>query len=81
VSVAAGKTVFLANCTSCHTLADAGSSGSVGPNLDQLKPTVSTVVHQVTNGGGPMPSFGGRLSKIQIDSVAAYVAHVAGKSG
>src|SRR5689334_12066657 len=31
-----GKTIFLnAGCTACHTLADAGSHGNVGPNLDE----------------------------------------------
>jgi mono/diheme cytochrome c family protein len=31
---AAGKSVFKANCGSCHTLANAGTSGTIGPNLD-----------------------------------------------
>jgi mono/diheme cytochrome c family protein len=57
VTAAAGKKVFTANCGSCHTLADAGTSGNVGPNLDDLGPDMATVVHQVTNGGGGMPSF------------------------
>jgi mono/diheme cytochrome c family protein len=73
VSAAAGKTVFQSNCSSCHTLADAGASGSVGPNLDQLKPNMATVVHQVTNGGGGMPAFKGTLSEEEIKNVAAYV--------
>jgi cytochrome c oxidase subunit 2 len=36
-SAAAGKTVFTgsAGCTGCHTLAAAGATGTVGPNLDQ----------------------------------------------
>jgi outer membrane protein assembly factor BamB len=76
---AAGKSVFTQNCGSCHTLADAGTSGNVGPNLDQLKPSFQTVQHQVVNGGGAMPAFGGRLSKTQIDAVAKYVSSVAGK--
>jgi mono/diheme cytochrome c family protein len=36
-------------------------------------------VHQVTNGGGGMPAFGGRLSTAQINAVAAYVSASAGK--
>jgi mono/diheme cytochrome c family protein len=36
-------------------------------------------VRQVTNGGGGMPAFGGRLSANQIDAVATYVASSAGK--
>lgn len=75
-----GKHVFLtAGCTSCHTLKDAGSHGNVGPNLDQLKPSEPTVDHQVTFGGGGMPSFKNTLSKAQITAVAKYVSSVAGK--
>jgi outer membrane protein assembly factor BamB len=77
---AAGKAVFEANCATCHTLADANAHGSVGPNLDDLKPNKARVQRQVTNGGAAMPAFGGRLSKQQIDAVAAYVSSVAGKS-
>jgi glucose dehydrogenase len=79
VSVKAGMTVFDSTCASCHTLAAAGSTGTVGPNLDQLKPSDALVVHQVTNGGGGMPAFGSSLSKSQIESVALFVSSVAGK--
>jgi mono/diheme cytochrome c family protein len=79
VSVKAGMTVFDSTCASCHTLAAAGSTGTVGPNLDQLKPSDALVVHQVTNGGGGMPAFGSSLSKAQIQSVALFVSSVAGK--
>jgi len=81
VSAAAGKAVFTSNCGSCHTLADAGTSGSVGPNLDDLEPDEATVQKQVENGGGGMPAFGGQLKDTQIASVAKYVASVAGKGG
>ena len=75
----AGKAVFTsAGCTGCHTLSDAGSNGSVGPNLDDAKPPYSLVIDRVTNGKGPMPSFGGRLSKTEIQNVAKYVSTVAG---
>jgi mono/diheme cytochrome c family protein len=77
---AAGKQVFTQNCGGCHTLKDAGTSGSVGPDLDQLKPPKATVVRQVNNGGGPMPAFKGRLSAAQINDVATYVSSVAGQS-
>ena len=70
--------VFSSTCASCHTLAAAGSTGTVGPNLDQLKPSDAVVVKQVTNGGGGMPAFGSSLSKTQIQSVAKYVSTVAG---
>jgi mono/diheme cytochrome c family protein len=77
--VAQGKQVFQsAGCTSCHTLADAGASGTVGPNLDQVKPPQSLVVDRVTNGKGVMPSFKTQLTMQEIAAVAAYVAAVAG---
>ena len=42
--LALGKQIFLvkAGCGSCHTLKDAGSTGTVGPNLDQLKADART---------------------------------------
>jgi outer membrane protein assembly factor BamB len=78
-SVKAGMTVFDSTCASCHTLAAAGSTGTVGPNLDQLKPSDALVTHQVINGGGGMPAFGSSLTKSQIASVALFVSSVAGK--
>jgi mono/diheme cytochrome c family protein len=72
----AGKEVFLgtSGCSGCHTLADAGATGAVGPNLDAVKPSYDKVVTQVTNGGGGMPAFGDSLSEQQILDVAAYVS-------
>ena len=79
--LAEGKQIFLvkAGCGGCHTLKDAGSTGTVGPNLDQLKPDDKTVEHQVENGGGAMPAFKSTLTPAQIAAVAAYVSSVAGK--
>jgi cbb3-type cytochrome c oxidase subunit III len=74
-----GKAIFKADCSSCHTLKAAGSTGTVGPNLDQLKPKQATVVHQVTNGGAVMPAFKGKLTPAQIQSVATFVSSSAGK--
>jgi mono/diheme cytochrome c family protein len=70
----AGKKVFeTAGCTACHTLKAAGSTGTVGPNLDQLKPAEAVIVHQVEVGGGPMPAFKDQLTPKQIQDVAAFV--------
>jgi mono/diheme cytochrome c family protein len=78
---AAGKQVFAtAGCVACHTLADAGSTGTVGPNLDDAKPPAALVVERVTNGMGAMPPFKGQLTEKQIEDVAAYVSSVAGTS-
>jgi cytochrome c553 len=77
---AAGKAIFLGApaCGGCHTLADAGTSGTVGPNLDEAMPDAALVVDRVTNGQGAMPSFSGSLTEQQIADVAAYVSSVAG---
>jgi cbb3-type cytochrome c oxidase subunit III len=74
-----GKTIFTSNCGSCHTLAAAGTNGTVGPNLDQLKPAFARVKRQVINGGAIMPAFKGKLTDAQIEAVAKYVAANAGK--
>jgi mono/diheme cytochrome c family protein len=74
-----GKQIFTDNCASCHTLAAAGASGTVGPNLDDLKPSKATVARQVENGGGAMPAFKDQLTPEQIDAVATYVSSSAGK--
>ena len=75
----AGKAVFAsAGCASCHTLADAGTTGTIGPNLDAASPSADLVVERVTNGQGVMPSFKDTLNEQQIQDVAAYVSSVAG---
>jgi mono/diheme cytochrome c family protein len=75
-----GAAIFKgAGCAGCHTLAAAGATGTVGPNLDQLKPSTSVVAHQVMVGGGAMPAFQGKLSPAQIQAVAQYVSSSAGK--
>lgn len=74
-----GKSIFEKKCASCHTLKDAGSTGTIGPNLDQLMPPFAVAQKQVTNGGVAMPAFKGQLTKAQIDAVAKYVSSVAGK--
>ena len=71
---AAGEAVFAQNgCGSCHTLEAAGTSGSVGPNLDEAQPDFATAYETITNGRGAMPSFEGQLSEQQIADVAQYV--------
>jgi len=76
----AGKTVFVsAGCGSCHVLADAGGTGTVGPNLDAAKPSRDLVLQRVENGQGVMPPFKGTLSDEAIASLADYVASVAGR--
>jgi mono/diheme cytochrome c family protein len=74
-----GKDVFTsAGCAGCHTLKAAGATGSVGPNLDQVRPSAAGVTQIVKSGSGAMPSFSGKLSDAQIAAVATYVSSVAG---
>jgi len=79
-STAVGKEIFLGSsgCASCHTLADAGATGSIGPNLDATQPSLELAVDRVTNGQGGMPSFADSLSEEEIQEVAAYVTAAAG---
>ncbi len=81
--LAQGRQVFLEqaqpSCSLCHTLREAGASGAVGPDLDQLKPDAARVAAAVSNGLGVMPPFADTLSAEQIRAVAHYVSSVAGQ--
>ena len=71
-----GKDVFLeaGNCAACHTLSDAGSIAEIGPNLNQIRPQVQTILMAVKNGIGVMPAMEGILSDEEIEAVAHYVS-------
>ena len=70
----AGNGIFAsAGCGGCHTLKAANASGTVGPNLDELKPALEATQEQVINGGGGMPPFKGQLTDQQIADVSAFV--------
>src|SRR5437667_10301132 len=70
-----GAKVFASSgCGSCHTLAEAKTKGTVGPNLDALKPEAERVARQVRNGGPGMPSFSQKLSPLKIQQVADFVS-------
>ncbi len=72
--VAAGKDVYAsAGCGSCHTFEDAGSTGTIGPNLDDSSADFEAAAEQIRTGGGGMPAFEGQLSEQEIADVAAYV--------
>ena len=76
-----GKDIFLniAVCSTCHILADAGSDGQIGPNLNDIKPDKKRVVNSVTYGIGVMPAYEGQLTKEEIEAVAHYVSISASK--
>ena len=79
---ASGRLVFLeAGCGRCHTLAAAGTSGTIGPNLDEHLmggehggDLLEDIERQVRRGGRGMPAFEGRLSEQEIADVVAFVA-------
>jgi mono/diheme cytochrome c family protein len=75
------KLAFESNCGTCHVLADARTTGTVGPNLDQAKPQLQEAITQITNGGGGMPPFKGQLSDQQIRALAQYLVRATGGSG
>ena len=71
-----GKNVFLNKgaCSTCHILADAGSDGQIGPNLNEIRPDKMWVIKTVTNGIGVMPAYEGELTSEEIEAVAHYVS-------
>ena len=62
-----------AQCGVCHALKAAESNGSIGPNLDQLKPSIDQIIYVVINGIGVMPPWEGILTDEEIKAVAHYV--------
>lgn len=78
---ALGKRLFASvaqpSCTVCHTLRDAGSTGEVGPVLDELRPDAGRVAQALRNGVGAMPSYRGKLTEAQIEALALYVSRAA----
>lgn len=71
-----GRPLFISSCGSCHTLADAETSGRVGPELDGVGYDVERVKAQIERGGGAMPPR--LVTGAEADAVAAYVAEASG---
>lgn len=75
----AGAQLFLdQGCGNCHVMADAETTGTVGPNLDETQPDFQSAFEQIKNGGGGMPAYEGELSDQEIANIAAYVSESAG---
>jgi cytochrome c oxidase subunit 1 len=75
----AGAQLFSSTCGSCHTLSTAGTSGAIGPNLDELGPDPARVLQAIERGGtgsGAMPA--NLLSGADAKTVADFVAQNAG---
>ena len=78
-----GKTLFTTGavpaCAICHTLADAGSEGAIGPDLDELKPGKDVILKVLKEGMGAMPSFAETMSEADMQAVADYVVSATGQ--
>jgi cytochrome c oxidase subunit 2 len=90
-----GKTLFTdaaepTACGSCHTLADAGTTGTTGPNLDdtlagqseeEIRESIVDPEAQITEGFQPglMPRYGDSLSEEQVDALVQYLTEVSGR--
>ena len=68
------KSIFTSSCGSCHAFEDAGSAGTIGPNLNESTADVAAMEEQIRNGGGGMPAFGDQLTDKQIKAIAEYLA-------
>ena len=75
------KDIFLnkAVCSTCHILADAGSNGQIGPNLNEIRPDKMRVINVVTNGIGVMQAWEGILTYEEIEAVAYYILNSTNK--
>ena len=72
------QAIFTASCGSCHTLSEAGTKGTTGPNLDESKPGLQEAITQIRNGGDGMPAFKGDLTDAQIRAIAEFIVRTTG---
>lgn len=74
-----GESIFAtAGCGSCHVLEAAGSTGTLGPSLDDSDEDVPGAQEQIAKGGGGMPAFEGQLTDAEIQALAEYVVSARG---
>ncbi len=74
-----GRELFVTGCGACHKLSDADSTGTAGPDLDNLAPDQELVRQAIAQGGtgsGMMPP--GLLTGADAELVSEYVANAAG---
>lgn len=75
-----GKTLFSSGaqpiaCAVCHTLQDAGATGEIGPNLNEIKPDADRLRKTMIEGMGVMPSFAA-MDEADREAIISYVTHV-----
>lgn len=71
------RELFVQQCGTCHVLAAAGTTGTIGPNLDETRPPLDRSIRQITEGGGGMPAFGDQLTEEQIRALAEFIVESA----
>jgi mono/diheme cytochrome c family protein len=76
-NVAAGKQAFVSTgCGACHALKAAGTTSTIGTNLDTSPISRATIVARTTNGKGTMPAYKDMLTPQQIQDIADFIVSV-----
>jgi mono/diheme cytochrome c family protein len=92
---AQGKQLFVENCGGCHTLADAATLGTVGPNLDHAFQAARTknggdfeestffqiTLDQMRLAAPPMPDYDTGPQKLPEQQLVDIAAYVAAVAG
>jgi mono/diheme cytochrome c family protein len=77
---ALGKRLFVQDatppCGVCHALNAAGTAGTIGPSLDEMKPDAERVARVIRSGLGAMPAYQ-KLSEEQVKALAEFVSRSA----
>ena len=86
----AGKKVFIeTGCGSCHALADAGTNGAIGPNMDvvkgqsvaEVRESIVKPAAKISKGFPPgvmPPNYGQELAPEELDALVTYLRKTAG---
>jgi mono/diheme cytochrome c family protein len=68
-------------CEGCHTLSAAGFEGTIGPDLDDMRPGYATVLDALRTGPGAMPDYSDQFDARGLHDIAAYVSGAAAAGG
>jgi cytochrome c6 len=78
---AVGKRLFVQDatppCGVCHALNAAGTAGTIGPSLDEMKPDAERVARVIRSGIGAMPAYP-KLTDEQVTALAEFVSRSTG---
>ncbi len=91
-NLSSGKQLFVENCGSCHTLADAGTQSQIGPDLGEslrgkdtnyIRDGIVEPDKDIAEGFGPgimPPNYGQTLDPTEIDALVDYLEKAANGS-